>query len=193
MPKREKPHVHYESCRGIKDPLSRPKRAACHGTVWHTTPPWRVKKNTYNHLQISQEEFFYENLAEFEQDWLSFVSAKINCYVRAEYMRLFRQPITRVIVGWVKSRETALKDVSPSSRWYLDLKRNTGAIFSAYNSSQCVWTTIRCVYLCLDHHETSPTTSVCPCNPSSWYDKKTTSHPQLRNSGWRTRWRPKGK
>lgn len=37
MPKREEPHVHYESCRGIRDPLSRTKRASCHRTAWHTT------------------------------------------------------------------------------------------------------------------------------------------------------------
>lgn len=34
---------------------------------------------------------------------------------------------------------------------------------NAYNSTQCTGTTIRCLYLCLDHHETSLTASVSSC------------------------------
>lgn len=87
MPKREKPHVHYESCRGIRDPLSRAKRAACHRMVWHTT--W-CHEGGGGETQPSPDLIGCIHQATLTGLWqgsFSFVSTMIHCSVTAEYIQ----------------------------------------------------------------------------------------------------------
>lgn len=160
MPKRVKPHVHYESCRGIRDPLSRTKRAACHRTAWHTTRchgrgGGKKKKDTtysrFNRMHSSGNLEFWRGSAS-----LVWVCAWPFC------------PSGGVAVGWVWNEEKPpwWMSTPPNADWHLELNWNTVAILwqNAYNCSRCTRTTIRYLYLRLDHHETGVTASVSPCN-----------------------------
>lgn len=77
-------------------------------------------------------------------------------------------PSGGVAVGWVWNEEKPpwWMSTPPNADWHLELNWNTVAILwqNAYNCSRCTRTTIRYLYLRLDHHETGVTASVSPCN-----------------------------
>ena len=84
-------------------------------------------------------------------------------------------PSGGVAVGWVWNEgKPPWWMPTPNAEWHLELKWNTVAILwqNAHNCSRRNQTTIRYLYLRLDHHETGLTASVSPCKKPLWYHKR---------------------